>query len=429
MISTLKNAFKVPDLKKRIFMTLFLIAVYRLGSHIPVPGIDAQAIKNSIDPNQNSLLGFYDLISGGAIRNFSIFAMGVVPYINSSIIMQLLTVAIPYLEQLSKEGEDGRKKIQKYTRNAAVGLGFIQAYTTYVLIYNSGALGNVSTFSFSTFLILLTLTTASTFLMWLGDVITTKGLGNGISLLIFINIISALPQSGGNIEMLMSSGSVNLVQILVLALAFFIMIIAVIIMTLAERRITVQYAGKTVGNKSYKGQTSHIPFNLTSTGVIAIIFAMSVMTFPSTIARFFPGKAWSTWILSNPWSIFNENTAAYCIFYALLVVFFSWFYAEVTFKPEEMAENIYKSSGFIPGIRPGNPTAKYISKVLLRVAIIGGLFASIIAISPIVLNNKTSFKNIKFGGTSILILVNVALDTVRTLESQLVMRHYHGFLK
>lgn len=429
MLSTLKNAFKVPDLKKRIFMTLFLIAVYRLGSHIPVPGIDAQAIQDKLNPNENSLLGFYDLISGGAIRNFSIFAMGVVPYINSSIIMQLLTVAIPYLEQLSKEGEEGRKKIQKYTRNVAVFLGFIQAYTTYVIIYNSGALPNTSTFSFTTFLILLTLTTASTFLMWLGDVITTKGLGNGISLLIFVNIISSLPQSIGSVAWLAQTGSVNLVQVLVFAVVFILMIVAVIVMTLAERRITVQYAGKTVGNKSFKGQTSHIPFNLTSTGVIAIIFAMSVMSFPKTIAGFFQGKWWSTWIISSKWSIFNEATAAYPIFYAILVIFFSWFYAEVTFKPEEMAENIYKSSGFIPGIRPGKPTAKHISKVLLRVAIIGGLFASVIAISPIIVNEHTKFQGIKFGGTSILILVNVALDTVRTLESQLVMRHYHGFLK
>ncbi|MDP4088040.1 MAG: preprotein translocase subunit SecY [Bacillota bacterium] len=429
MLSTLKNAFKVPDLKKRIFMTLFLVAVYRLGAHIPVPGIDASVIKDRMNPNDNTLLGFYDLISGGAIRNFSIFAMGVVPYINSSIIMQLLTVAIPYLEQLSKEGEEGRKKIQKYTRNVAVFLGFIQAYTTYVIIYNYGALPGVATFSLTTFLILLTLTTASTFLMWLGDAITVKGLGNGISLLIFINIISSLPQSAGSVAVLSSSGSVNLVQVLVLAAVFVLMIIAVIYMTLAERRITVQYAGKTVGNKSFKGQTSHIPFSLTSTGVIAIIFAMSVMTFPTTIARFFTGKAWSDWVLNSPYSIFNESTIAYPIFYAVLVIFFSWFYSEVTFKPEEMAENIYKSSGFIPGIRPGKPTAKYISKVLLRVAIIGGLFASVIAISPIIVNNHTTFKNIKFGGTSILILVNVALDTVRVLESQLVMRHYHGFLK
>jgi preprotein translocase subunit SecY len=427
MLSTLKNAFKVPDLKKRILFTLFLIAVYRLGSHIPVPGINREILQSSLDTSDNALLGFYDLISGGAIRNFSIFAMGVVPYINASIIIQLLTVAIPYLEQLSKEGEDGRKKIQKYTRNSALVLGVIQAWTTYILINNYGGIADHSTLN--VFLILLTLTTASTFLMWLGDVITVKGLGNGISLLIFINIISSLPQTAQSIYLLKTGGTIDLVQVIVFILVLVLMIVAVIAMSMAERRITVQYAGKTVGNKSFKGQSSHIPFNLTSTAVIAIIFAMSVMNFPKTIAQFWPSGWLSQLIISGSWSPFNEKKLLYPIFYALLVVFFSWFYAEVTYKPEEMAENIYKSSGFIPGIRPGKPTAKFISKVLTRVAIIGGLFATVIAITPILVQNHTKFTNISFGGTSILIMINVAMETLRTLESQLVMRHYHGFLK
>ncbi|WP_139905852.1 preprotein translocase subunit SecY [Clostridium thermarum] len=427
MLSTLKNAFKVPDLKKRILFTLFLIAVYRLGSHIPVPGINREILQSSLNTSDNVLLGFYDLISGGAIRNFSIFAMGVVPYINASIIIQLLTVAIPYLEQLSKEGEEGRKKIQKYTRNAALVLGIIQAYTTYILISNYGGIADHSTVN--VFLIILTLTTSSTFLMWLGDVITVKGLGNGVSLLIFINIISSLPQTAQSIYLLKVAGTIDLVQVIVFILVLLIMIIAVITMSMAERRITVQYAGKTVGNKNFKGQSSHIPFNMTSTAVIAIIFAMSVMSFPKTIAQFWPNAWLSRLIINGTWSPFNEKNFIYPIVYALLVVFFSWFYAEVTFKPEEMAENIYKSSGFIPGIRPGKPTAKFISKILTRVAIIGGIFATIVAITPVLVQNHTKFTNISFGGTSILIMVNVAMETLRTLESQLVMRHYHGFLK
>lgn len=426
MWSTLKNAWKVPDLRKRILFTIFLVAVYRLGSHIPVPGIDASSFSNRIDQS-GALLGFYDLISGGAFRRSSIFAMGVVPYINSSIIMQLLTIAIPYLEQLSKEGEDGRKKIQKYTRNVSLVLAAIQAYGTYFIILNQGDLTKDNWLN--VFLIVLTLTTASTFLMWLGDMITVKGLGNGISLLIFINIISSLPQTAGQIIALKQAETIDVIQLVVFVLVAALLIFAVIIMSMAERRINVQYAGKTVGNKTFKGQSSHIPFNLTSTGVIAIIFAMSVMQFPITLAKFWPTTKWSQWIQGSPYSVFNDKGWFYVVVYAVLVVFFSWFYAEVTFKPEEMAENIYKSSGFIPGIRPGKPTERYIEKILFRVAMIGGIFAAFIALVPVIVQSRTQFQGVYFGGTSILIMIGVAMDTMRQLESQLIMRHYHGFLK
>ncbi|NLZ49200.1 MAG: preprotein translocase subunit SecY [Clostridiales bacterium] len=427
MLSTLKNAFKVPELKKRILFTLFLIAVYRLGSHIPVPGINRELLSSAMENNENTFLGLYNLMTGGAISQFNIFAMGVVPYINASIIMQLLTVAIPYLEQLSKEGDDGRKRLQKYTRNVAIVLGLIQAYTTYIIIRNFNGIADDS--AINVFLIVITLSTASSFLMWLGDVITVKGLGNGVSLLIFINILSRFPDTIARIFVSYNTKTINLVQLIVFIIVAIAMIISVIIMSMAERRISVQYAGKTVGNKSFKGQSSHIPFNLTATAVIAIIFAVSVMNFPATIAQFFPKKAWATFITDNAWSPFNDKSVLYPILYAILVIFFSWFYAEIYFKPEEMAENIYKSAGFIPGIRPGKPTAKHISKVLTKVAIIGGVFATIIAIVPVIVQNYTSFKNISLGGTSILIMVSVAMETVRTLESQLVMRHYQGFLK
>ncbi|OPJ60648.1 preprotein translocase subunit SecY [Clostridium oryzae] len=426
MLSTLKNAWKVPDLRKRILYTLFLVAIYRLGSHILVPGVDTSNLNQQAS-DTNSLISFYNLISGGAFRQFSIFALGVLPYINASIIMQLLTVAIPYLEQLSKEGEDGRKKIQKYTRNFSVVLAAIQAWGTYVLIVNQGQMATDNWFN--TFVIILVLTAASTFLMWLGDMITVKGIGNGVSILIFINIISGIPTGAIKLISLQQADTVDIVQIIGFIAALAVLLFIVIFMSLSERRITVQYAGKTVGNKTYKGQSSHIPFNLISTGVIAIIFAMSVMQFPVTIGQFFKDAKWSQWISTSPYSIFNDKSWLYPIIYALLVIFFCWFYGEVTFKPEEMAENIYKSSGFIPGIRPGKSTVEYIEKVLLKVSVIGGLFSAILAIAPIIVATRTNFTNIYFGGTSILILVSTAMDTFRQLESQLIMRHYHGFLK
>lgn len=425
MLSTIKNAWRVPELKKRILWTIFLVAIFRLGNFIPVPGIDTTQLTD-MTKSQN-LIGFYDLISGGAFSRFSIFAMGVVPYINASIIMQLLTVAIPQLEQLSKEGEEGRKKIQNYTRYASILFGIIQAYTSYVLIWNAGALQDTS--KLNLFVILLTLTTASTFLMWLGDQITVRGLGNGVSLLIFVNIISGFPRTVYQIAGLQKTEAVNPVQVVIFILVAVALLLSVIIMSAAERRISVQYAGKTVGNRTFKGQSTHIPINMTSSAVIAIIFAMSVMQFPATIAQFFPTSKISMFITGSNYSIFKSNSWQYAIVYALLVIFFSWFYTIVTFKPDEMAENMHKSSGFIPGIRPGQPTARYIENILVRVSIIGGIYAAIIAIIPILSEGYSNFKGISFGGTSMMIMVGVALDSLRQLESQLVMRHYQGFLK
>ena len=425
MLSTLRNAWRTPDLKKKLLYTLFFVAIFRIGNHILVPGIDNTALQNIA--NSGTLLGFYDLISGGAFSKFNIFALGVIPYINASIVMQLLTIAIPYLEQLSKEGEDGRKKIQNYTRYAAVGFALLQSFTTYVLIANQHALKDTSTLS--VFLIMLTVTTASIFLMWLGDQITVKGLGNGISLLVFINIISRLPLSIYQIAGLQKAEEINVVQVIMFIAVIAALLLAVIMMSIAERRIPVQYAGKTVGNKSFKGQSTHIPINMNATGVIAIIFATSVMQFPATIAQFWPTSTVFRVITSGNYSPFKTNSFMYSVVFFLLILFFSWFYAQVTFKPDEMAENMHKSSGFIPGIRPGENTAKYIEKVLTRVAIIGGIFAAVIAVFPVIIQGYTKFQGIQFGGTSLLIMVSVALDTMRQMESHLVMRHYQGFLK
>lgn len=425
MLSTLRNAWKVQDLRKKIIWTVFLIAIFRMGSYIPVPGIDTDSLKALTQ--SGGLVSFYDLISGGSFSRFSIFALGVVPYINASIIMQLLTVAIPKLEQLSKEGDDGRKKIQKITRYASIVIGAITAYGTYVIIHNVGALKSNSPVSM--FLILLTLVVGSTFLMWLGDQITVKGVGNGTSLIIFANILSSLPMTGYQIYNLSKVGKINIVEVALFIFFTLALLAGVIYLSLAERRITVQYAGKAVGNKMMKGQSTHIPLSIIGTTVIAIIFAMSVMSFPTTIAQFFPEAGWSQWITGSSYSPFNAKTWMYPIVYALLTIFFTWFYTQITFKPDEMAENMHKSSGFIPGIRPGKPTEIYLEKVLNRISMFGGCFAAIIAVVPILVANYTPFEGIQFGGTSLLILVSVSLEIMRQLESQLTMRHYQGFLK
>ncbi|MDK0571375.1 preprotein translocase subunit SecY [Clostridium perfringens] len=425
MLSTLRNAWKVQDLRKKIIWTVFLIAIFRMGSYIPVPGIDTDSLKALTQ--SGSLVSFYDLISGGSFSRFSIFALGVVPYINASIIMQLLTVAIPKLEQLSKEGDDGRKKIQKITRYASIVIGAITAYGSYVIIHNVGALKSNSPVSM--FLILLTLVVGSTFLMWLGDQITVKGVGNGTSLIIFANILSSLPMTGYQIYNLSKIGRINIVEVALFIFFTLALLAGVIYLSLAERRINVQYAGKAVGNKMMKGQSTHIPLSIIGTTVIAIIFAMSVMSFPTTIAQFFPEAGWSQWITGSSYSPFNAKTWMYPVLYALLTIFFTWFYTQITFKPDEMAENMHKSSGFIPGIRPGKPTEIYLEKVLNRISMFGGCFAAIIAVVPILVANYTPFQGIQFGGTSLLILVSVSLEIMRQLESQLTMRHYQGFLK
>ncbi|MBU5591762.1 preprotein translocase subunit SecY [Clostridium sp. MSJ-4] len=426
MLSTLRNAWKVPELRKRLLYTIFLIAIFRMGNHIPVPGIDTARLAEFAGQSGN-LINFYDLISGGAFSSFSVFALGVIPYINASIIMQLLTIAIPQLEQLSKEGEEGRRKIQNMTRYAAIPIGVLQAYGAYLLIRSQNAI--VDTSMVNVVMIVVTLIAASTFLMWMGDMITVKGLGNGVSLIIFVNILSKFPTTIYQISALKKGKYVGPVEIAIFILVILALLIAVIGMSLAERRIPVQYAGKAIGNKVFKGQSSHIPISITGSAVIAIIFAMSVMEFPYTIGQFWPASWFNKVIVNGVYSPFKRNSIMYVVLYAILTIFFTWFYTQVTFKPEEMAENMGKSAGFIPGVRPGNATAKYLERILDRISVIGGVFAAVIAIFPIILATYTSFQGISFGGTMLLIMVGVSLDTLRQIESQLVMRHYQGFLK
>ncbi|GAB6168988.1 preprotein translocase subunit SecY [Clostridium carnis] len=424
MLSTLRNAWKVPELKRRFLWTLFLVAIFRMGTHIPVPGISTHHLQNLT--GGNTLFGFYDLLSGGAFSKFSIFALSVTPYINASIIMQLLTIAIPSLEQLSKEGEEGRKKIQKITRIVSIFIGCVLAFGTYTMVASIGAASGMK--ATEILVVIVALVAGSTFCMWLGDQITTKGFGNGISILIFVNIVSQLPMTLMSLFTLKDQGKITIVEITLFVIFAILMLAGVIFFSLAERRIPVQYAGKAVGNKVMKGQSTHIPLSIIGSAVIAIIFAMSVMMFPRTIATFFPDHNWAVWITTSKYSIFNEKTWMYPVFYSILTIFFTWFYTQITFKPDEMAENLHKSAGFVPGVRPGEATEKYFEKVLTRVSLVGGIFAAILAVLPILMSN-TSLQGIQFGGTSLLIMVGVGLDFSRQLDSQLVMRHYQGFLK
>ena len=423
MLQTLRNAFKVPELKKKILWTILLVAVFRMGSHIPVPGINSEYLKSL--SQSGGLLGFYDMISGGAFSRSSILALGVMPYINASIIIQLLTVAIPQLEQLSKEGETGRKKIQNLTRYASLAIAFVLAYGTFAMISNSG--GAVGLNTMGKVVVIFSLVVGTTFCMWLGDQLTVKGIGNGTSILIFVNIISRIPTTIASMMTLKEAGSASIVEIVLFGVFIVFLLGAVLFFSLSERRIPVQYAGKFGGGNAamVKSQSSNIPLSIIGSAVLAIIFSMSVMEFPKTIATLFGGdKEWAKWILTNPTCVFNSKSWSYMVLYAVLTVFFNWFYTLITFKPDEMAENLHKSAGFVPGVRPGEETERYFENVLNRLSL-----AAMLAITPVMIENYTAFQNTAFSGTALLIVINVALDFTRQVESQMVVRHYKGFLK
>ncbi len=426
MIDTLRNAWKIVDLRKKILFTVFMLLIFRIGSHIPVPGFDAEEFGRILDSG-GSLFGFMDVVSGGALRNATIFAMSITPYINSSIIMQLLTVAIPRLERLAKEGEEGRKIIAQYTRYGTVILAFVQAIGLYFGLHT--AVKDPSVLSFIT--ITLTFTAGTAFLMWLGEQITEFGVGNGISLLIFAGIVSRGPFGAMVIYNYYTAnafgeGIVGILGVLGVLLIFLAVIAGVIWVNQAERRIPVQYAKRVVGRKMYGGQSTHIPIKVNLAGVIPIIFAMSIMAFPSTIISMFAASS------SNGVVNFFKNAPNqwwYSLFNAMLIMFFTFFYTIIQFNPIEIANNMKKNGGFIPGLRPGKPTSDYISKVLNRITWFGGLFLALVTILPSILGAIFNISGIWFGGTAVLILVGVALDTVKQMESQMLMRHYKGFLE
>lgn len=418
MLSALSNVLKIPELRQKVMFTLAMFLIFRAGTHIPVPGVNASVIEQLF--TQGNLFGLLDLFSGGALSKFSVFAMSITPYINSSIIMQLLTVVVPKFEQWAKEGEEGRKKITQITRYGTVLLGFIQAigmaFGLKVAILNPGA-GSI-------ILIALTLTAGTTFLMWLGEQITEKGIGNGISLIIFAGIVSRLPDGLNVIYQYLKAGTISYFNLALFVIIAVAMIVFVIAIQQGQRKIPVQYAKRVVGRKMYGGHSSHIPLKVNQAGVIPIIFASSVLMFPITIAQFIDVE----WVKTVAGWI-GWGTIPNTIMYAVLIIFFTYFYTAVTLNISDMAENMKKYGGFIPGLRPGKPTADYLDRVMTRITLAGAIFLAFIAVLPNVVVWATNIQGVYFGGTALLIVVGVALDTMKQIEALILMRHYQGFMK
>ncbi len=423
MLDVLRNAFRVSDLRRKILYTAALLIVFRIGSFVPVPGVDSRALAESLGIGSGNIFGFLNMFTGGALGRFTIFAMGVNPYITASIILQLLTIVIPKLEELAKEGVEGRKKIQQYTRYGTVLLGLVQGYAVTMLARNSGVLFDDGFFTLM--LIVVTLTAGTSFLMWLGEKISENGIGNGISLIIFAGIVAELPVALIQAVQSVGQGGISIFSLLVFGVLAVVIIGAVVMVQEGQRRIPVQYAKRMVGRRMYGGQATHIPMRVNSSGVMPVIFASSVLTFPLTIAQFVP--AISPFV--ERW--FGIGSLGYNIAYALMVVFFTYFYTAVTFNPVDVANNMRKNGGFIPGLRPGRPTSEYLDRILTRITLAGAIFLAFIAVLPYVMGGITQLPLtfMFFGGTSLLIMVGVALDTMKQIEAHLLMRHYEGFMK
>lgn len=423
MFSVFINAWKIKDLRRKLLYTLLMLFIIRLGAHIPVPGVNNAALAAQLGDNLG--MSMYSLIAGGGLENMAIFSLGIGPYITSSIIIQLLTVAIPKLEQLSKEGEEGRKKITKYSRNLTIALALIQATGTIFSLRSVFVTSSIpSIFLYITAIIALV--TGSTFIMWIGEQITAKGVGNGSSLIIFINIISNLPRAVTSLVMTaQGSGIEGWIKVILLLIIFLVVIVFVVLVQEGERRLPVQYSKKMVGRRMYGGQSTFIPIKVNTAGVISIIFAISLLQFPQTIGQFIPNKAaWFETLIAY----LQISHPVGAILYVVLILFFSFFYTSIVFNPVEVADNMKKSGGFIPGIRPGQPTANYISKVSGRITLAGAICYSFIAMVPVLFQWIFKIQNVGFGGTTLMIVVGVCLETVKQIESQLLMRHYKGFL-
>lgn len=432
MFSAFLNIFRVPELKSRVLFVLGILLVYRIGTHVPVPGVNIEALANSFKGQNNGILGFLNLFSGNALKQASVFALGVMPYISMSIILQLLTAVIPTLEKLSKEGEMGRRKITQYTRIGTVALCLIQGTgTTYLfrnfgenVVYNWGLGFQI--------MAVLALTTGSVFIMWLGEQITEYGIGNGMSIIIFAGIVASLPGQVAATFRMLRVDQLNLAEVL-LFVAFTLLTIGfIVILQQGARKVPVQYANRVVGNQVFKGQSTQLPLKVDYSGVIAVIFAASILVFPSTIAKYVQQVAppegriygFMDWIIGN----FSPGDFVYYVLYSALIVFFCYFYTAIAFNPTDLSENMKKYGGFIPGIRPGQPTAEFIDRTLTRITIWGALAVCAIAVFPDLLTRQLHIP-IYFGGTSLLIIVGVALDTMKQIEAHLLMRHYDGFMK
>jgi preprotein translocase subunit SecY len=422
VISSLANIAKIPELKRRVIFTLLMLFVYRVGVHIPTPGIDSGKLKEMFAQMQQTLFGVVDMFTGGALENFSIFSLGIMPYISASIILQLLTVVVPHLERLSKEGEAGRKKITQYTRYGTIGLSLVQGMGISIGLTRSEGLVFMDAPSFI-ILSMITLTAGTAFIMWLGEQITERGIGNGISLIIFAGIVARMPSALGDTIQLVRTGDMGFL-ILLLLIAVMVGVIAVIVFVeRGQRRIPVQYAKRVVGRRVYGGQSTHLPLKVNTAGVIPPIFASSLIFFPATIGQFLKIP-----VLETVTAWLRPGTGVYELIFVALIVFFCYFYTAVTFNPVDVADNMKKYGGYIPGIRPGKKTSEYIDKVLTRLTFGGAVYVSVICVLPSLLMEKFNAP-FYFGGTSLLIVVGVALDTLTQIESHMIQRHYEGFIR
>ena len=436
MFNTIKNAWRIPDLRKKMLYTLMIIIVFRFGSVIPVPFLDASALSNLMEAaGSNSALGYINMLTGGAFSYASLFAMGITPYINSSIIMQLLTIAIPALERLSKEGESGRKKIAAITRYVTVALGLLQGVGYYFYLRsNAGIVKHTDGFMgfFVGLVIVLCFTAGTALIMWMGEQINEKGIGNGISIILFAGIVARLPVTFGGVWQYFQLGLTSPSssgQYLILAPLFIVLFLVVIwvivFMNEAERRIPVQYAKKVVGRKMYGGQNTYMPVKVAMSGVMPVIFASAILSIPQFIQIFWnPTEGFGKAVMDA----FSNTGWIYTILYFLLIIMFAYFYMSVQYNPLEMANNLRQNNGTVPGLRPGKPTAEFIAKILSKVTLIGALFLAFVALIPIIFTNLTGMYGLSIGGTSVIIIVGVALETVKQMESQMMMRHYKGFL-
>ena len=433
MLETLRNAWKVKEIRNKILFTVFIVLIFRIGSVIPVPYIDVAALKSATESGTtNEFFSYLSILTGGGLEYGAIFAMSVTPYINSSIIVQLLCVAIPALERLSKEGEEGQKKLAQITRYVTVGLALIQGTAYFFYLKNSNYLSvSGGAVIFAAFVIILAFTAGSALVMWMAEKINEFGIGNGISMILFAGIVARGPSAVYTLIMTMKDNMKNAILVPVILIIFVAMIALVVLMTNAERRIPVQYAKRVVGRKMYGGQSSHIPIKVAMAGVMPIIFAMSVMSLPQTICYFF-GITGDNTSGHDFWEgfvrLFSQSSWLYGILYFVLIIAFNYFYIAIQYNPVEIANNLKKNNGAIPGIRPGKPTSEFIQNSLSKVSLIGAIFLAFIAIFPIVFQMITKI-NVSLGGTTMLIVVGVALETVRSLESQMMMRHHKGFLE
>ena len=446
MFKTIRNAWKLPELRRKLLFVIFALLIFRVGAAIPVPYINTEYLQDYIAANSGTIFGLLNTLSGSALSQATLFALSIQPYINASIIIQLLTIAIPALERLAKDGgEEGKKKIQTITRYATLAIGLLQGWGYYTLIRSYGLLTNEGVWA--AVVIVVSFTAGAVFLMWLGEQITEFGVGNGISIILFTGIVSRIPHMimslvtgvknwAANLDMtnwteqqINSTIVMNPGIVALLVVGMLLLIIFIVFITNSERKVPVQYAKRVVGRKMYGGQSTHIPIKVNLSGVLPIIFAQSIAMIPATIGMFVPssqqeGSAWHTFL-----SVFNSTSALYAVIYFLLIIMFSYFYATIQFNPVEVANNLKKNGGFIPGFRPGRPTAEFLAKVLSRLTFFGAIYLGIVAILPIITENITGIQNMSIGGTSVIIVVGVALETVKMLEAQMLMRHYKGFLE